>query len=193
MLSLTMATASRLDAVVPKGTAPGTYDVIVHNPDGTEGRLVNGYQVLGSGTGGGAGGGAGGGGGSTTNDAGPTALALFDVSPAQAFAADSTNLLITGAGFQTGAQLIIGGKILDGVTVRSAAVLDAVLPANSLGKGVYDVTVVNLDGARATLPMAFSVVAGSQTTKAGCGCSSVDLASLVGAVMVLLALRRRVG
>jgi hypothetical protein len=202
-LSLTMATTNRLDAIVPKGIVPGTYDVIVRNPDGTEGRLVGGYQVLqgdggttgtgggGGSTGGGGGSTGGGGGGGSASDAGPTALELFDVSPAQAFAADSTNLLITGAGFQTGAQLIIGGKILDGVTVRSAAVLNAILPANSLSKGVYDVTVVNLDGARATLPMAFSVVAGSQTTKAGCGCTSVDVGSLLGAAVVLLAWRRR--
>ncbi len=173
-LQLTMSSATQLTAVVPIGTAPGFYDVVVRNPSGTEGRLSSGYQSLSDGSGGGGGGGTatggGGGGGAATGGGGGTSsLNLFDVSPAQVYAGDDTELLLTGAGFTAGAQVTIGGKVLSNVTVKSGAVIGATLKANTLGKGLYDVTVLTLDGARATLPMAFNVSGGS--AKGGCSCS----------------------
>jgi IPT/TIG domain len=187
-LQLTMSSATQLTGVVPMGTAPGVYDVVVRNPSGTEGRLVNGYQAIGAGGGSGAGGGGGSAtGGGSGSDAGT--VTLFDIAPAQTYAADDTAVQLTGEGFEAGAQVTIGGKPLSDVSVKSSAVLNATLKANTLGKGLYDVSVLNLSGARATLPMAFNVSGGS--AKGGCGCTSVDAPALLAAACWVLSGSRR--
>jgi MYXO-CTERM domain-containing protein len=106
------------------------------------------------------------------------------------FAEDTSELLLTGAGFATGAQLLIGGKVIDGANVKSAAVLTATLKANTLGKGTYDVTVINLDGARATLTQALQVAAGG-SAKAGCSCGAPGVDSFVLLALGALVTGRR--
>ncbi|MEW5741972.1 MAG: IPT/TIG domain-containing protein, partial [Myxococcota bacterium] len=125
-------------------------------------------------------GGSGGGGG-----LGP--LAVVSVTPTEVWADDGATLVITGGGFQVGAQLLIGTTLIDQSDVKSAAVLNATVAPRQLKPGVYDVTVLNLTGERASLPMALTVLSGSMA-KAGCGCTAVEPTSLL--LMGLLLLRR---
>jgi hypothetical protein len=190
-LTINNLSATSIGATVPAGLNAGVYDVRVRNLGGLEGTLPNGYTVFepdgGTGTGGGAGGGAGGGGGST----GTEALALTGITPTQTYAQDATSLFLTGAGFKAGAQVLIGGTKLDGAVVESGGVISASLVANQLAPGVFDVSVINLSGERATLPQAFTVLAGSFTAPKGCTCAELDLLPVVGLGLVLLRRRRR--
>ncbi len=185
-LPLTMVTPTSIRATVPAGTAPGRYDVIVRNLGGAEGRLTQGYTVTqpdggagGSGGAGGTGGSAGAGGtagsggtaGGGASGMGTMALALTDITPARGFAADATKVIVTGEGISTGAQLLIGGVVIDGAEVKSSSVISATIAANTLQPGDQDVTVINLNGAKDTLTGAFNVRAGS-AVKAGCGCGA---------------------
>jgi hypothetical protein len=179
-------------ANVPPGITPGVYDVKVQNPSGPYGLLQNGFQVLdadgGSGTGGGAGGGSGaGGGGATGGGAGggggfTEALRIDSVTPSTAYNEETTTLVIAGGGFQAGAQVVIGPATLGVVDVKSAAVIDAVI-SPGVTPGTYDLSVINLDGHTAVLPMGFTVKAGTRT-KSGCGCTDAPSA----AAFMLLAL-----
>jgi hypothetical protein len=199
-LALNSVASQSVNATVPMGMLPGVYDVKVRNPNGVEGVLPAGYTVLasdggvptGGGAGGGSGGGAatgggtgtGGGGGST----GTEALALVEITPAEAFAGDATTLFLTGAGFKTGASVLIGGTRIENALVESAGVITATLQPGVLTPAVYDVSVINLDGAKSTLPKAFTVRDGTRV-KPGCSCNQVELFPL--ALLALVTLRRR--
>jgi hypothetical protein len=201
-LTLTNLTAQTVGATVPTGLSPGVYDVRVRNPSGVEGSLPNGYTVLavdgGTGAGGGGGtpsggGGGGGGGGTATgggggSSTGTEALALREITPAQAWAEEATTLFLTGAGFEAGASVLIGGTRLEGAQVESSGVITATLQASLLPPATYDVSVINLDGEKSTLPNAFKVLAGTRV-QPGCGCSSVELFPL--ALVAFAVLRRR--
>lgn len=205
-LTLRAVTPTSIAATVPAGIAPGLYDVRVRNVNGVEGSLPNGYRVLledggfGGGSGGGAGGGAGGGGGGTddggagggTGGGGGTTgpLTVATVTPTEMFSEDGARLVITGENFQPGAQVLIGTTLIEQVDFKSPAVLNATVPSGAVPKGLYDVSVLNLSGERATLPQALTVYAGAMA-KPGCGCSAVEPMTLVGAALALLALRRR--
>jgi len=207
-LTLRSVTATTITATVPVGVAPGVYEVRVRNPNGVEGTLPNGYRVLlpdggfggggGGGTGGGGGGGMGGGGGTGggggSGGGGVIPLTVASVTPSEMYGEDETTLVITGTGFLGGAQVLLGTTLIaDADTVvKSSAVINVTVPAKTLAKGLYDVTVLNLDGERATLPMGLSVLAGS-AAKAGCGCAQVDATALWALGVVVLALRRRRG
>jgi len=213
-LTVTGRTGSTgITATVPAGLVPGSYPVSVQNTPVAVGVLQNAFTVLtgDGGTAGGAGGGsgtaggssgtgggsgtaggssAGGTGGSGGSGGGATgaALRLDDITPASGFNQDTTKVVLTGDGFQQGAEVAIGPKVLDAVTVKSAAVINADVPPG-LTPDTYDVEVINLDGKRAKLDKAFTVVAGS-STKGGCGCGSAALLPLA-ALASLLRLRRR--
>lgn len=209
-LALTNLTSQTVGAVVPAGLPAGAYDVRVRNTSGVEGTLPNGYRVLdfdggtgtGGGTGGGSGGGAaGGGGGSMGGGAGSTGggggstgsepLMLSSVTPEQTFADDKATLFLTGGGFREGAKVLIGATRLETVTVESSGVISAELPARALGPAVYDVSVINLSGEKATLEKAFTVLAGSRVAPAGCSCAQGEVLPLLLAGLALLRRRRR--
>ncbi len=197
---------STINATVPAGLAPGPYTVRVENSATNFGTLPNGYTVLtsdggmggaggGAGTGGGAGGGstgggsggAGGSGGTGGSGGGTTAvLRIDDITPNEGDNASVTKVVVTGDGFQTGAQVIIGTTVLDSVTVRSAAVINADVPAG-LSPGDHDVVVINLDGSRDTLRNGFTATV---ATKSGCGCGFSGLEPLL-LLGLLPRLRRR--
>lgn len=207
-LTLRAVTANSIDATVPAGSPPGVYDVRVRNMNGVEGTLPNGYRVLlqdggfggGGGSGGGAGGGAGGGGGGGIDDGGAGGgtggggttgpLTVASVTPTEMFSEDGARLVITGENFQPGAQVLIGTTLIEQVDFKSPAVLNATVPSGAVQKGLYDVSVLNLSGERATLPQALTVYAGAMA-KPGCGCSAVQPMTLLGAALALVALRRR--
>lgn len=210
-LTLRSVMPSAVAATVPAGVVPGVYDVRVRNANGLEGTLPNGYTVLlsdggfpaggGAGGGGGSGGGAGGGtGGGTgggaagggTGGGGSGLLTVASVTPTELFEDDGATLVLTGEGFEAGAQLLVGSTLIEAVDVKSPAVLNATVPPKKLTKGLYDVTVLNLSGKRATLPMALTVYAGAMA-KAGCSCSAVDPSALWGVALALAAWQRRRG
>ncbi|MBS2032426.1 MAG: IPT/TIG domain-containing protein [Deltaproteobacteria bacterium] len=158
-------------------------------------------------------------GGSTTST-GTTgtsgALTLTSIQPTQGYSADDTQVTLVGSNFAIGIQALIGPATLTALELRSPAVLVATLP-HGTAPGTYDVTVVNPDGAQATLHGAFTVVAGGSsgssgatgsggsgsagasgstggTTGAksgGCGCASTTDAALFALPFALIALRRR--
>lgn len=201
-LTINNLTAVTVGATVPLGLTAGRYDVKVRNPSGVEGVLPNGYTILeadgGMGTGGGSGGGTGGGtgtgggGGSSTGGGGGTSdpLSLTMITPNQTYAGDATNLFLTGTGFETGAKLLIGGTRVNEPVVESAGLISATLAAGLLTPGTYDVTVINLSGQQASLPMAFQVLAGTKA-KPGCSCGSVELFPMLLVGLALIRRRRR--
>lgn len=206
-LTLRGVAPTSIAATVPAGIAPGLYDVRVRNLNGVEGTLPDGYRVLlpdggtggelDAGAGGGTGGGTGGGGGTDAGSGGGTGgggstgpLTVTSVTPSEMFSEDGARLVLTGEGFLPGAQLLIGMTVIEQVDVKSPSVLNATVPANAVTKGVYDVSVLNLSGDRATLPQALTVYAGTMA-KPGCGCTTVEPMSLLGAALALVALRRR--
>lgn len=195
-LTLRSVTTTTIGATVPAGLPVGLYDVRVRNMNGVEGTLPNGYRVLladggtgevDAGTGGGSGGGAGGGtgGGGTSGQ-----LTVASVTPTEMFSEDGATLVITGEGFAAGAQVFIGTTVIEQVDVKSPAVLNVTVAKNAVMKGLYDVSVLNLSGQRATLPQALTVYAGT-SVKPGCGCTAVEPMTLVGVALALAALRRR--
>lgn len=209
-LTVTSLTSQSIGAIVPAGLAVGRYDVRVRNLSGVEGVLPNGFEVLqvdgGSGGGGGTGGGAGTGGGSATGGGTGTGggsgtggggtstdpLTLVSVTPAEVFVEDTTSLFLTGTGFETGARVLIGGTRLQDALVESSAVISATLSAGTLPAGTYEVTVINLSGEQATLPMSLKVLAGSRV-KPGCSCAAPGLSPLLLLGLALVSRRRARG
>lgn len=191
-LMVTSRTGVNLGATVPAGLPAGTYDVRVQNPLGQLGTLTAGYRVFdvdgGAPTGGGGGTTATGGGGGTTSET----LTLTAVTPTMVYAEDTTALFITGTAFEAGVKLLIGGVNIESPVVESSGVISATLAPGRLTPGTYDVAVINLSGQSATLPNAFTVVAGTRASAGkGCGCTSVEVFPLV--LIGLAALRRRAG
>lgn len=179
-----------IQARVPQGLAPGSYDITVQNPGGARAVLPNGFRVLqedGGASGGGAGGGAGGGGGGGGGGGALGGLLLDSITPNEAYTEDSQAVVVLGDGFQPGAQVLIGPALLTDVVVKSGAVINATLPAKTPA-GAYDVKVINLDGKSVSLPGAFTVRAGSRL-KGGCSCGASG--ALPGLALGLLALARR--
>jgi MYXO-CTERM domain-containing protein len=130
-----------------------------------------------------------GGAGSTGGGAASGTLRLDSVTPPEGFNEETTTIVLTGAGFQAGAQVLIGSTLLAVVDVKSPDVIDADVPPG-IPQGVYDVTVINLDGMKATLPMAFTVNQGV-STKGGCGCGSTGAGPALLLLSLGFGLRRR--
>lgn len=168
------------DAGVPdSGTGGGT--------GGGSGGGTGGSTGSGGGTGGGATGGSTGGG--TGGSGGSSGLALDSVDPKDAYAGEDTSLTLLGSGFQSGAVVLVGTKVLETVTFKNAAVMTAVVP-KGFAVGTYDVSVVNPDGAKATLAQALQVYTGVRV-KSGCGCTGIEAAPLAGLAFLALVRRRR--
>ncbi|MBK7861738.1 MAG: IPT/TIG domain-containing protein [Archangiaceae bacterium] len=162
---------------------------------GASGGSAGGATAGGGGTAGGAqgggaqGGGAGGGtaGGAAGGEAG--AVRVDDITPSEGSAAEATRVVLTGSGFALGAQVVVGPQVLELVTVKSAVVISAEVPAG-LDPGVYDVTVINLDGQRARLTGAFTVT-DDVATRQGCSCGASDGLGLAWALALLARAARR--
>lgn len=93
------------------------------------------------------------GGDGTGIDVLPTILA---VSPAEGTV--GTDLRITGAGFQTGAQVTFGALSSTSVDFTSASELFAAVPSGVAASTTYDITVTNPDGGSVTQLAAFTAV-----------------------------------
>lgn len=131
--SATVESSGTISVLVPAGSAAGKVDVKVRNPDGTESTLIAGYEY--------------------TKKA---ALAVTQVVPASGPSAGGGVVVVKGASFEAGAVVSFGGLKSSAVTVESATVLTATVPAHA--PGAVDVKVTNLDGQTATLAGGYEYV-----------------------------------
>jgi lysophospholipase L1-like esterase len=116
--------------VTPSSPSTGTCDVTVTNPDGGTATRQNGY---------------------TYAEAAPR---VDSVSPAQGPVTGGTAITITGAYFQSGAAVKLGGTAATGVTFVNATTLTATTPAHAVG--VVDLAVTNPDSQTGTRTGAFT-------------------------------------
>lgn len=81
---------------------------------------------------------------------------IVQLSPNSGPVAGGTPVIVTGAGFDTGASVVVGGAAATSVSVQSETELTFLTPAGT--KGVADVTITNIDLQGATLGNAFTYV-----------------------------------
>lgn len=118
-------------------------------------------------------------------DTGP--IELYAISPASAPEGEAVNVVLSGAGFVTGAAAHIGGVSLTGTEVQADGTVSGRTPT-SLPAGEHDVEVVNPDGTSAYIASAFTVE-GEEEKEAGlCGCAASPITGFGGALLGLLAL-----
>ncbi|HEY3354277.1 MAG TPA: hypothetical protein VGQ83_13575, partial [Polyangia bacterium] len=126
-------------AVIPSGTAAGSYDLLVSDASGCPAVLANAVRVTATQT-----------------------LALAAITPSFGWVNSSTDVTITATGTGFGplpkVYLVKGGTstLVGSVDVSSPTVLTGVIPAG-LAAGGYDVVVVNPDGTVGVLTQAFTV------------------------------------
>ncbi|MBS2025906.1 MAG: IPT/TIG domain-containing protein, partial [Deltaproteobacteria bacterium] len=137
--------AGGVSAQVPAGKTHGLVDVAVTNADGQSDILFGAYNYT------------------TGHVTVPPSLSR--VSPAAAPPAGGATVLIEGAGFAAGAQVLFGTAVSQSVTVVGPTVLTAVVPPSPLegGVGPVDVTVQNDDGGAVTFRNGFNYRATSST------------------------------
>ncbi len=130
--NVAFSSATSITATVPAGTA-GPVEVVVTNPDGQKGSLLNGYTYIGA----------------------PT---VTGVAPNTGGVAGGTPVTITGTGFEVGATVTLGGVAATSVLVTSNTTLTATTGPHAAGS--VDVVVTNPGGQAGTLANGFSYVVG---------------------------------
>jgi hypothetical protein len=123
-----------LTTVMPSASAHGSVDLAVTNPDGQTSLLAAGYVYL--------------------NGSAVSAPSIVRVQPSRALPAGGGTVVVRGAGFLPGAQVLIGGAPAGGVTVARPDVITCVAPPGA--SGAADVTVQNPDGGLIRLTGGFS-------------------------------------
>ncbi len=150
---------NRFRAVVASGTAAGAYDVVVQDSNGCTAELKNGLRVTDSLT-----------------------LSLADIEAAFGAAATHTAVTISGTGFKSVPRAYLNPQNPTAQTVASALAsvafigdsrLTAVVPAG-LPVGVYDLVVVNPDGAVGLLKDRFRVTQDAPPVVESVSPSSLD-------------------
>lgn len=112
-------------------------------------------------------------------------LSVQSVTPSSGALGESVSIAVLGQGFETGAQVYIGGLAASGVALSGSTALSATTPS-ALPEGTHDVMVTNPGGDSSTLSGAFTVEA------AGCGCDSgAAVAGAWGVVFAAMLARRR--
>lgn len=113
------------------------------------------------------------------------------ISPAQGLAMRSTQVSITGTGFEPGAKVKVGAADCTDVEVTGSGLISAVVPGQPMG--VYDVIVINPDETIATKASAFQVYPVDLVPEpeggdddGGCGGGATS----IGALIALLVARR---
>jgi len=119
--------STTLTAVTPPH-APGLVAVTVVNPGSGSGTLASAYTYSPS-----------------------PAPSIAGISPSSGLANGGLVVTVTGAAFQEGASLEIGGMVVPGASVQSASSIEGTTPALAAGT-LNDVTVRNPDTQEATLP-----------------------------------------
>jgi len=125
---------------------------------------------------------------STNNNPGNGALAITSITPESALNTASTDVLIIGAGFVPGLEVLIGTSRI-GVTETRAQRISATIP-EGLVPGVYDVIVTNPDDSTAVLQAGFEVLDPASIDRQsgaddGCGCMATR-SNLPGTALLIL-------
>jgi MYXO-CTERM domain-containing protein len=118
-------------------------------------------------------------------------LKLETITPNEGDTIEDTPVVLTGDDFDEVVEVLIGSTLLksSSVTAKSANVIETSVP-KGLSSGVYDVSVINTRGEKATLTNGFTISAGVNA-KEGCGCGSGPGALFGLALLLGLAIRRR--
>ncbi len=131
--SVNVTSAATVTAVAPAGNA-GKVDVVVTNPDGQTGRLIEGFTYLASGPAPPP----------TPPAPGPAAPTLSGVAPSSGPTAGGTAVTLSGTGFVSGATVTFDGTPASNVSVANATTITAATPSHAAG--AVDVAVTNPDG-----------------------------------------------
>lgn len=133
--SVNFVSASQLTAVVAAGTAAGTYNLTVTNPDNQSATLNNAYTV--------------------TAAAPPPTIRW--ITPSVISNSVANTITIVGANFAGPVTVALSGTPQSGVTLVDANTITLALPAAS-NKGTFNLTVTNADGQSATLNQILTVL-----------------------------------
>lgn len=128
---------------------------------------------------------------------GEVGFTLSSITPDSGPSGASTDVVLVGAGFEPGVEVLIGTEAI-GVRETRPGRISATVP-EGLSLGTYDVIVTNPNGDTAILQDAYTVVDGEGLDRVngaddGCGCTSTQgsgSALLVFVFLGLLRLRRR--
>jgi outer membrane protein OmpA-like peptidoglycan-associated protein len=93
-----------------------------------------------------------------TEEPKPAELKVMGVNPKEGRSDQTTNVSISGLGFQPGAKVMVGDNVAQDVYVASSTTVRATIPSG-LPVGAYNVMVRNPDGKESVLTGGFSVVA----------------------------------
>ena len=121
------------------------------------------------------------------------ALQVTAISPVEGFNDEDTEVSIVGEGFVPGATVKLGATHLSAVTIVSAGLISARVPAG-MTAGTYLLIVVNSDGDTATLDAAFEVLEPPSGPSSGCTAGPTARGPLLPLMLLaglLLVWRRR--
>ncbi len=141
-ISVATLSPSNLSVRVPSGPT-GLVTVTVINADGTSGSLPNAFNYGGT-------------------SAGSSSFSVVSVTPNNGPTTGGTSVTITGNGFVSGGNVLIGSALATNVSVLSTNQLVALTPPGVAGS--VAVTVSDGVGNSATLPAAFTYTTSSTTT-----------------------------
>ena len=116
--NVTTVSGTQITATVPASGSSGAKDVIVRNPDGLSSTFTGGFRYN---------------------------PGVASVTPGNGPVNAGTNITITGAGFVSGAAVLINNVSAANVVWTSASQLTATTPANTVSGGAKDVKVTNPD------------------------------------------------
>jgi len=142
------ATATWFEAIIPADLLPvDLYDVVVTNPDGQSDTLEDAYEAW-----------------ADTSDPAPV---INNVSPTSGLISDTVTLTVTGQNFaSTETGFTVELKAADGTlyqlqlgATQTLTTVEAIITANQLPAGLYDLVVTNPDGQNDTLAAAYEALA----------------------------------
>ena len=131
LAGVTFQSATRLTAVVQAGLTPGSYDLVVVNPDGSFGVKSQAFTV-------------------TSSTAPPPVIT--SIAPSSVVTATSSPVTIQGTGFRAGASVKLTcydatGTVVAGSSATVTAVSATTVSATVIGTGIYCIVrVTNQDG-----------------------------------------------
>jgi len=131
--SVSVEDSTTIEAVVPPGITPATYDVIVYNSTTASARLLSGYTVLSS-----------------------TVLQITSINPNHGPNDENTLVTISGANFEADMTVLIGPQILEEVTLIASDMLTAIIPAG-MTPGTYTVRLIDSSDEIAELENGYTV------------------------------------
>ncbi|HAN32195.1 MAG TPA: hypothetical protein DCQ06_11405 [Myxococcales bacterium] len=160
--SVMSVTATKIVTTVLPGITPGTYPVVVENPDGQVGFKDAAVTVTAA----------------VEPDAGPVdagtvtpvdPLTIDMVDPRCVESARDTSITVFGSGFAQGISLQVGGKELLAIQVQSSSKLTALVP-KGLPTGEHSL-IATLNGKQVAMANGIEVDCGSKGVDSGCSAS----------------------